>query len=191
MGGRCAPSPLILCTREARGHSSGIPALRRPARKVASTKARIFGRSDPKPRALQRAMLENRSSLANLRASLLQRDDVEYCHPELIRPRARKTIFPQQWHLKKTTINGVTVDAHANVEAAHQVSRGEGITIAIIDDGVDTDHPEFANAGKIVAPRDATLLTDNPRPKDLFGTWPDNGDNHGTRGRKKDDAWAP
>ncbi len=136
-------------------------------------------------------MLENRSSLANLRASLLQRDDVEYCHPELIRPRARKTIFPQQWHLKKTTINGVTVDAHANVEAAHQVSRGEGITIAIIDDGVDTDHPEFANAGKIVAPRDATLLTDNPRPKDLFGTGPDNGDNHGTRGRKKDDAWAP
>jgi subtilisin family serine protease len=112
--------------------------------------------------------------------ALLQRDDVEYCHPELIRPRARKTVFPQQWHLRKTTINGLTVDAHANVEAAHQVTRGEGVTIAIIDDGVDIDHPEFASAGKIVAPRDATLLTDNPRPKDLFGTGPDNGDNHGT-----------
>ena len=111
---------------------------------------------------------------------LLQRDDVEYCHPELIRPRARKTIFPQQWHLKKTTIGGVTVDAHANVEAAHEVTRGEGVTIAVIDDGVDIDHPEFAGAGKIVAPRDATLRTDNPRPKDLFGTGPDNGDNHGT-----------
>src|SRR4029077_4663055 len=112
--------------------------------------------------------------------ALLQRDDVEYCHPELIRPRARKTVFAQQWHLRKTTINGLTVDAHANVEAAHQVTRGEGVTIAIIDDGVDIDHPEFASAGKIVAPRDATLLTDNPRPKDLFGTGPDNGDNHGT-----------
>ena len=112
--------------------------------------------------------------------ALLQRDDVEYCHPELIRPRARKTVFAQQWHLRKTTINGLTVDAHANVEAAHQVTRGEGVTIAIIDDGVDTEHPEFAGTGKIVAPRDATLLTDNPRPKDLFGTGPDHGDNHGT-----------
>jgi subtilisin family serine protease len=112
--------------------------------------------------------------------TLLQRDDVEYCHPELIRPRKPKSIFPQQWHLKKTTISGVAVDAHANVEAAHQVTRGEGITIAIIDDGVDIDHPELAGAGKIIAPRDATLLTDNPRPKDLGGTGPDNGDNHGT-----------
>jgi hypothetical protein len=112
--------------------------------------------------------------------ALLQRDDVEYCHPELIRPRARKAVFAQQWHLKKTTINGLAVDAHGNVEAAHQVTRGEGVTIAIIDDGVDMDHPEFAGAGKIVAPRDATLQTDNPRPKDLFGTGPDDGDNHGT-----------
>jgi subtilisin-like proprotein convertase family protein len=112
--------------------------------------------------------------------ALLQRDDVEYCHPALIRPRARKTIFQQQWHLKKTAIDGLTVNAHANLEAAHQVTRGEGITIAIIDDGIETEHPEFAGTDKIVAPRDATLLTDDPRPKDLFGTGPDNRDNHGT-----------
>lgn len=110
----------------------------------------------------------------------LQRPDVEFCHPELIRPRARKTIFPNQWHLKKTQLSGVPVDAHANVEAAHTLTRGEGITIAIIDDGVDIDHPEFAGAGKIVAPRDATLSTDDPRPKDPFGTGPDDGENHGT-----------
>lgn len=110
----------------------------------------------------------------------LQRPDVEFCHPELIRPRARKTIFPNQWHLKKTLLAGIPVDAHANVEAAHALTRGEGITIAIIDDGVDIDHPEFAGAGKVVAPRDATLGTDNPRPKDPFGTGPDDGENHGT-----------
>jgi subtilisin family serine protease len=111
---------------------------------------------------------------------LLQRDDVEFCHPELIRPRARKSVFPQQWHLKKTTIKGVPVDAHANVEAAHAVTRGEGVTIAVIDDGVDIDHPEFTGLGKIVAPRDATLRTNDPRPKDPFGTGQDNGENHGT-----------
>ncbi len=110
---------------------------------------------------------------------LLERDDVEFCHPELIRPQARKSIFPPQWHLKKTTVNGVSVDAHANVEAAHEVSRGRGITIAVIDDGVDIDHVEFSGNGKVVAPRDAPLRTDDPRPKDLFGTGT-NGDNHGT-----------
>lgn len=110
---------------------------------------------------------------------LLQRDDVEYCHPELIRPRARKAIFPQQWHLKATTINGTRVDAHANVEAALQVTRGAGVTIAIIDDGVDIDHPEFAGTGKIVAPRDATLLIDDPRPKDPWGSGR-HAENHGT-----------
>lgn len=113
-------------------------------------------------------------------ADLLQREEVEYCHPELIRPRARKAIFPQQWHLKRTTVGGLVVDAHANVEAAHAITRGAGVTIAIIDDGVDIDHPEFGGTGKVTAPRDATLQTTDPRPKDLFGTGPDHGDNHGT-----------
>lgn len=110
---------------------------------------------------------------------LLARHDVEYCHPELIRPRARKAIAPPQWHLMKTTLGGVVIDAHANVAAAQAVTRGEGITIAVIDDGIDIDHPDFGGAGKVVAPRDATLQTDDPRPKDPFGTGTD-GENHGT-----------
>lgn len=112
--------------------------------------------------------------------ALLRRPDVEFCHPELIRPRARKTIPGEQWHLKKTTVGGVLVEAHANVEAAHTVAKGAGVTIAIIDDGVDIDHVEFNGSGKVVAPRDATLQTDDPRPKDTFGTGPEDGDNHGT-----------
>ena len=112
--------------------------------------------------------------------NLLKRPDVEYCHPELIRPRARKGIFPQQWHLKKTSINGLVVDAHAGVEYAHMLTLGSGVTIAIIDDGVDIDHPEFSSAGKVVSPRDATAQTSDPRPKDTYGTGPDDGDNHGT-----------
>jgi subtilisin family serine protease len=116
----------------------------------------------------------------DIAANLLKRDDVEYCHPELIRPRARKAIFPQQWHLKKTTLGGVLIDAHASVESAHEITLGEGVTIAIIDNGVDIDHLEFSGAGKIVAPRDATLQTNDPRPKDPFGTGAKFGENHGT-----------
>ncbi|MDJ0648836.1 MAG: S8 family serine peptidase [Xenococcaceae cyanobacterium MO_188.B19] len=107
--------------------------------------------------------------------SLLNRDDVEYCHPELLRKRSFRAISPQQWHLKTTVVNGVTIAASANVEAAHQITQGEGITIAVIDDGVDIDHVEFRSSGKIVAPRDATQNSNDPRPKDNF--YPDD---HGT-----------
>jgi subtilisin family serine protease len=108
---------------------------------------------------------------------LLQREEVEYCHPELVRTRDWKGIFPQQWHLKPATIQGVAISAHAAVEAAHEIAQGEGVTIAVIDDGVDTDHPEFASVGKIVAPRDVTAGVNDARPKDPDPRSPDN---HGT-----------
>lgn len=104
---------------------------------------------------------------------LLARDDVEYCHPELVRRLGRRTIAPQQWHLKMTTVNRQTINASANVEAAHALTQGEGVTIAIVDTGIDIDHEEFASSGKIVAPRDTSSNDDNPRP-DLRG------ENHGT-----------
>ncbi len=113
-------------------------------------------------------------------ASLLARPEVEYCHPELIRPRVRKAIFPQQWHLKSTSLGGLLINAHAQVEAAHEISLGEGVTVAVIDDGFDIDHPELSGNGKLVAPRDATLRTSDPRPKDPFGTGPADSEDHGT-----------
>jgi subtilisin family serine protease len=104
---------------------------------------------------------------------LIQRPEVIYCHPELIQPRESKQIFPQQWHLKAATVNGVAVNAHANVEAAHSVTKGLLAKIAVIDDGIDIDHPEFASTGKIIAPFDASLGTTDPRPKSSR-------ENHGT-----------
>ncbi len=98
---------------------------------------------------------------------LLAKSEVLYCHPELIQPRVAKLIFPQQWHLKATILNGANVNAHVNVEEAHSVTLGELATIAVIDDGVDIDHPEFSTQGKIVAPRDVTLQSDDPRPKSI------------------------
>jgi subtilisin family serine protease len=108
--------------------------------------------------------------------SLLNRDDVEYCHPEIVRKRSFRAIAPQQWHLKNTTVNGITISASANVEATHQITQGEGITIAVIDDGIDIDHVEFSSPAKVVAPQDATQNSNDPRPKD-DGFFPDD---HGT-----------
>jgi subtilisin family serine protease len=103
---------------------------------------------------------------------LLREPGVELCHPELIREARRRAAFAPQWHLKRTSINGQVVDEHAHVEAAWQASDGTGVIIAVVDDGVDLDHQEFRSSAKIVAPRDVTRNTDNPRPG--------NGNNHGT-----------
>ena len=102
---------------------------------------------------------------------LLGHKEVEYAHPELIREKKHKFIHQNQWHLKKTKVNGKTINQHVEIEKAWKITKGKGITIAIVDDGVDTNHPEFK--GKIVAPRDTLLKTSNAKPKHA-------GENHGT-----------
>lgn len=104
---------------------------------------------------------------------LLDREEVEFCHPELVREVNRRTAFPQQWHLGAAEIAGRAIDAHAHVTEAWPVTRGEDATICVIDDGVDIDHEEFSTAGKVVAAQSMSAPRGNdPRPGD--------GDNHGT-----------
>ena len=108
-----------------------------------------------------------------LSMELLALPEVEACHPELVRERKYKFIHPMQWHLKETNINGLTVSQHASVEAAWELGKGAGTTIAVLDDGVDTDHDEFQGNGKVVAPRDTIGNSGDPRPKhpsDRHGT---------------------
>ncbi len=109
----------------------------------------------------------------DLAEKLLQMPEVELCHPELIRKRSLKKIHPDQWHLITTTINRKLVDAGVSAGPAHKLSTGKNIIIAVIDDGLDTGHPEFRMKGKIVYPRDVTENSDDPRPKTPY-------DNHGT-----------
>lgn len=118
------------------------------------------------PEGSGRAVFEHAGSLLGEKA-------VELCHPELVRPSRERAAFPQQWHLQRARVSGNSVDEHANVVRAWQLSEGEGVTIAVIDDGFDLDHEEFAGAGKLVAPRDVTRRRDDARPQ--FAT-----DRHGT-----------
>lgn len=108
-----------------------------------------------------------------LAESLLSRKEVELCHPELIRKRSLKKIHPKQWHLKATTIDGVSVNADVNAYSAHKISKGENIIVALIDDGFDLDHTEFSKPGKVVHSRDMSSGSNDPRPKNYY-------DNHGT-----------
>ncbi|WP_445179682.1 S8 family peptidase [Pseudomonas sp. McL0111] len=101
----------------------------------------------------------------------LKRDEIEYCHPEMLRQGQRRAIHANQWHLKKTTVTyQVEIDASANVEAAHELAQGAGIVIAVIDDAFDIDHPEFAGEGKVVGAQnfDRRNAKQGPRPKNAF-----------------------
>lgn len=108
----------------------------------------------------------------NIAEQVLQEPSVEYCHPELVQERRYKgAVHPLQWHLSKTKIGRKVVDNHVNIEAAWAITRGRGVTIAVIDDGVEINHPEFS--GRIVHPYDATEGNEDPRPKlddDSHGT---------------------
>ncbi|HFA49727.1 MAG TPA: peptidase S8 [Bacteroidetes bacterium] len=125
-----------------------------------------------------------------LAEKLLKLPELECCHPELVRERRFKSVHPMQWHLKATVINGMAVNQHVNAEAAWKLSKGKGITIAILDDGVDEKHEEFK--GKIVHPRDTVLNLDDGNPKHTS-------DRHGTAcagvaagsGKKKASGLAP
>ena len=121
---------------------------------------------------------------------LLANVAVEYCHPELVRQKRHRSIFQEQWHLKPLEKNGRLVNQHIQVEEAWQITRGEGITIAVIDDGVDQNHEEFID--KIVAPIDTVTGVNNGSPKRR-------GEDHGTScagvacaaGRNKASGVAP
>jgi hypothetical protein len=71
---RCArrspATPEVLRVNSGAHHSSGNPALRRPAKYVASNKPRVFGTPHHSPgKVLRRVMLEKRSPPSGLRAS--------------------------------------------------------------------------------------------------------------------------
>src|SRR5262249_5864225 len=112
-----------------------------------------------------------------LAEQILVEPEVVLCHPEIVRQVRARGAFPQQWHLKRTLVNGKAINAHANVEAAWSASQGEGVTIALIDNGVDMEHEEFQSDGKIVAPQNVSVPLNNPN---RGNPRPGQGDNHGT-----------
>lgn len=97
---------------------------------------------------------------------ILEDEKVEYCHPELIHIKDKKEIYSRQWHLKPTTLDGRKIDSHVNVEAAWGITKGDGITIAIIDDGLDIYHQDFNEPDKIIHPYNAFYKEGAPDAED-------------------------
>ncbi|PHP91521.1 peptidase S8 [Pantoea agglomerans] len=99
--------------------------------------------------------------------NLGQCPEVEFCYPEVIQRNESKIIHRNQWHLKPTVVSySAYINASANVASAHELTRGAGVKIAIIDGGIDITHPEFSGENKITAPAnfEAKKFDNNPMP---------------------------
>ncbi len=81
------------------------------------------------------------------------------------------TYFPKQWHLNNTGQSGGTPDADIDAPEAWEITTGDpNIIVAVLDQGVDTDHPDLIN--NIVAGYDFYDNDNNPNPTgdDAHGT---------------------
>ncbi len=111
-------------------------------------------------------------------AALQSASEVELAEPELgFRPERQSPdpLLSAQWHLKNDGgLTGLEEGADVNAEGAWAFTKGtRDITVCVIDDGFDLEHPDFAGEGKVVAPRDFGQDDSDPSPT---GT----DDRHGT-----------
>lgn len=111
--------------------------------------------------------------------ALLESAAIDVAEPDLIAVvdpayRPSDTLYAQQWHLENSGGFGLTAGADVSAPQAWDISRGDrDIIVAVIDDGFDTNHPDFSSPGKIVSPADFGQDDTDPNPVS-------SGDNHGT-----------
>lgn len=130
--------------------------------------------------AVMRLTSASRANPIKIAAALMQSPSIRLAEPDfsvrgaLAQYRPSDNLFPLQWHLENRGGMGLTAGADVAAPGAWAFTRGErGITVAVLDDGVQIDHPDFASPGKIVAPRDFGEDDQNPSPVR-------SDDNHGT-----------
>lgn len=69
--------------------------------------------------------------------------------------------FERQWYLEnRNPATGRAAGLDLNIRSAWPVARGRGITISIVDDGVDLAHPDFAHSAETDLHQD--FVTGNP-----------------------------
>lgn len=78
--------------------------------------------------------------------TLFESGHFEYAQPSFYRfDDLNNPLYCQQWGLKNTGQYGGIVGMDINVEPAWEIATGEGIKVAVIDNGVQLDHPDLVN----------------------------------------------
>lgn len=92
-------------------------------------------------------------------------------------------LFSQQWTLHNTGQNGAAVGADINVSNVWDSFRGAGITIGVIDDGLQYTHPDLEDNADTAIDYDYRDDDDDPEPVGSEGVDANgspNADSHGT-----------
>lgn len=107
-------------------------------------------------------------------AKVLQENkDIEFAEPNFIRfikPQTSDPYYSSQWAINNQGYFGGVVDADMDVNEAWTYSTGNNIKVAIVDEGVDLNHPDLA--ANLLPGYDAT-------GNNSYGA-PSNNDAHGT-----------
>ncbi len=69
--------------------------------------------------------------------------DVQIRRQHALRSVPDDTFFPNQWHLRNSGQGGGVVGVDANVLDAWDITTGTGVTIAVVDDSLQTTHPDL------------------------------------------------
>lgn len=86
----------------------------------------------------------------------------------------RSAHYQKQWYLYHNGGQNLASGSHIDAQKAWDITRGiRSVVVAITDDSIDLNHPNFQGAGKIVAPRDF-------KGKDFLPLPEEESDNHGT-----------
>lgn len=93
--------------------------------------------------------IENISTqqLFSLINELGQNNQVEFAEPNFTRflkPHTNDPFFNSQWSINNQSYLGGTADADMDVDNAWAIATGQGVKVAIIDEGIDLTHPDLA-----------------------------------------------
>ncbi len=112
------------------------------------------------------------SNIFELCLSILEHYEVEYCHPEMV-VKSRSIANGNEYRTFDGEKN-TWIFEKTKIFDAWKYSKGKGVKICVIDDGIDFNHPAFRIDGKIVSPKDMHDKQGNRLPQHLFD------DKHGT-----------
>ncbi len=125
---------------------------------------------------LRRTATENPIKIAN---RLMRKSEVLTAEPNIVITTQnhylpRSSFYHKQWYLHNKGGQDLAPGSHIEAEKAWDITRGiRSVVVAVTDDAIDLNHPDFQGPGKVVAPKDFKRKNFLPLPEG-------ESDNHGT-----------
>ncbi len=182
-----SPGTLVYLTRQITLQFAPTAAAERIQRLSAQAGLRIVKLIAGLPKTFVFEVVQARFNPLKLTQWLMQQSDVLLAEPNVAVMRQsfyrpRESGYARQWYLHHEGGEALAPASHIFAEPAWNLTRGSrGIAVAIVDSGIDFNHPDWQSEGKIVAPLDLQDGGFLPRPNPgLTGQLDPCPDTHGT-----------